>query len=339
MADSTLASRAVNFLLSRSPVQAAGRRIVARLDPAMLQSLWPSPQDHDAEPLDDLLAQWLQTDLVVVDVGARFGVVERWRRFAPHVRVVGFEPDEEECRQLSVREGGGGTVSFVPAALGPRSGTATLYLTQVPACSSLYRPVEGLSRQRPELACTALVGTTTVPVTTLDEWLAGSDHDHVDVVKLDTQGSELGVLEGGVRALRQVRLLEVEVEFNEIYERQPLFGDVDRFLREKGFVLWRLRQLVHYGLEDVAPGALSPEESLHDDSRPHRGGQLFWGHAYFVRKELAFPGDQPHEWQQAVRDAVAFSAFGFTDLALSTLRRARAQAPAGCRADLRRLLP
>jgi hypothetical protein len=59
------------------------------------------------------------------------------------------------------------------------------------------------------------------------------------------------------------------------------------------------------------------------DSRPidvvGEGGQLYWGHAYFVAREMAFPPDQlPH----GVRDAVAVAAFGFDDLAESLLARA-----------------
>jgi Methyltransferase FkbM domain len=68
----------------------------------------------------------------------------------------------------------------------------------------------------------------------------------IDFIKLDTQGSELEILQGGVRALAGVRCVEVEVEFNPIYRGQPLFYEVDAFMRGQGFVLWKLTNLVHY---------------------------------------------------------------------------------------------
>ena len=273
-----------------------------------------------------LLGAWLDDPLVVVDVGARWGAGERWRRFGPRVRVIGFDPDAEECARLTAAEPPGHMVTYVPVALGPRAGTATLHTTAEPGCSSLYPPVEELVVRRPDLSVIAPRGTTEVRLETLDGWLAASDLPGVDVVKLDTQGSELGVLEGAERALESVRLLEIEVEFNELYVGQPLFGDVDRFLRSRGFVLWRLNHLVHYGLDEVDAGSVVVADAQFFDSRPvpvpAQGGQLFWGHAYFVRRELAFPASTAPPWSRSVRDACAALAFGFTDLALAVLQRA-----------------
>jgi FkbM family methyltransferase len=279
----------------------------------------------EAGALADLLASWLEETFVVVDVGARWGAAERWTRFGPNVRVVGFDPDEEECARLTALEGADGRVSYVAAALGPADSTATLHVTAEPACSSLYPPDPDALRHRPELHVIRPVGTEQVRMTTLDGWWRSSGHHALDVLKLDTQGSELGVLQGGEAALAGVRLLEVEVEFNEIYAGQPLFGDVDRFLRDRGFVLWRLQHLVHYGTDEVDATATPVADEQFFDSQPvavaGRGGQLYWGHAYFVRRELAFPGTAP-SWQRAVRDAVAAVAYGFTDLALALLDRA-----------------
>ncbi|MDP9071709.1 MAG: FkbM family methyltransferase [Actinomycetota bacterium] len=332
----------MRYVLTRPVVLAAGRRIVRRLDPAVLRLLWSEVQRPDESALDELLPRWLDTELVVADVGARSGVIARWRRFRPHVRVVGFDPDEEECQRLTELEGEDDGASFVPVALGPVSGTAVLHLTEAPACSSLYPPIPALIRQRPELAFTEPVGTSSVVLMTLDEWFLGSAYDHIDVVKLDTQGSELGVLEGGTQALAAVRLLEIEVEFNEMYARQPLFADVDRFLRARGFVLWRLKQLVHFGLRDVPPSSAALSDSQYFDGRPHpftgQGGQLFWGHAYYVRHEMAYPDGGAGDWQQAVRDACAATAFGFADLAISRLLQARPAAPESAAADLDRVL-
>src|SRR3712207_6999908 len=61
--------------------------------------------------------------------------------------------------------------------------------------------------------------STLFPYTTLfrslDEWLAGAGIGGVDVIKLDTQGSELGVLTGAASALSGVRAIEVEVQFKD----------------------------------------------------------------------------------------------------------------------------
>ena len=337
----TITTRLARWLFSRRLVLSAGRELVKRLDVSVFYRLWSEAQRLDPSALDEALGALLTTDLVVVDVGARWGAGDRWRAFRPHVRVVGFDPDEDECHRLAAQEEDD-AVSYVPVALGATSGDATLHLTVEPACSSLYPPIEDLIAARPMLTSSRPTGTARVALRTLDDWFATSDLDHIDVVKLDAQGAELAILEGAPKALATVRLLEVEVEFNELYAGQPLFADVDRFLRAGGFVLWRLKQLVHYGLADVPSSYVRVPDTQHFDARPHpfdaQGGQLFWGHAYYVRREMAFPGDAPADWQQAVRDACGASAFGFTDLALSLLAHARAAAPSAASAHLDRLL-
>ena len=123
--------------------------------------------------------------------------------------------------------------------------------------SSLYPPIDGLADERPALEVIRPDGEEVVTITTLDDWLAGSAFDEVHVLKLDTQGSELGVLEGAERELANVRVLEIEVELNPIYAGQPLFGDVDRFLHDRGFVLWRLEI---YALRTLRTCPLRPQE-------------------------------------------------------------------------------
>lgn len=267
------------------------------------------------------LGALLDDDLVVADVGARWGTGDRWRPFGPRVRVIGFDPDAEECRRLQGLEP---DVRFVPAALGAHEGTATLHTTVEPACSSLFPPVPGISDVHPVLEVMRPTGTTTVDITTLDGWLAGADLDEIHVMKLDTQGAELAVLEGATDALAHVRFLEVEVELNPLYEGQPLFGDIDRFLRGHDFVLWRLGHLVHYGLAG-SPAAETPvRDEQHFDSTPvpvdGAGGQVYWAHAYYLAADALDPGHVDR--RDAVRDACAATAFGFGDLARHRLRAA-----------------
>ncbi len=54
-------------------------------------------------------------------------------------------------------------------------------------------------------------------------------------MKLDLQGAELDALKGSKNVLKQLLGLEVEVEFQEIYQKQPLYGDINKFLINKKF--------------------------------------------------------------------------------------------------------
>lgn len=59
----------------------------------------------------------------------------------------------------------------------------------------------------------------------------------INYLKLDTQGSELDILKGSHILLDKTISIEIEIEFDEIYEKQPLFDDIFKFLFDSGFEL------------------------------------------------------------------------------------------------------
>jgi FkbM family methyltransferase len=271
--------------------------------------------------------------LVVVDVGCRWGFADKWERLGDRCISIGFDPDAEECERLReyyAGRPGSPQTTLVPLALGARAGTSTLYQTHDAGGWSVFPPSHDVVERHPSLAGERVDGTTTIPVTTLDEWCAEAGFDRVDVIKVDTQGSELQVLEGAARVLQGVRAVEVEVEFNPLFSGAPLFGDVDAFLRSCGFVLWRLRDLAHYAQSEMPTGYRTDEVTYYDRSvTAHRAGagQLFWANAFYVRRDLAYPAAD-RSWSELVRDACVASSLGFHDLAGMTLARAQPSAPA-----------
>ena len=276
------------------------------------------------EPRLHALAACLPTPLTVVDVGCRWGA-DAWWSELPGTRVIGFDPDEDECRRLTGLAVGDPPARFVPVALGGRAGPARLHLTEQPACSSLYPPDVSLVETRPALVVITPAGETEVELQTLDGWTAAEGVDRVDYLKADTQGSELDILRGAERTLESVRVVQVEVEFNPIYRGQPLFADVDRYLRGHGFVLWRLADLAYYGLPNGMSDFPTTDTHFYD---PHHavtvagtGGQLYWANASFVREEIAFPPPSI-PWEKALADAVLTAALGFWDLAHQSSARA-----------------
>ena len=266
------------------------------------------------------LAAGLERPFTLADIGGRWGPADRWRALAPPLEIVCFEPDEAECERLRAASGPDGAVRFEAVALGARAGEATLHLTRDPACASLYPPDPAAVRAHPGLGVAAPAGERGVTLQTLDGWAAGAGV-RFDAAKLDVQGAELDVLRGAQDQLREIVALEVEVELNPIYRGQPLLGDVDRFLRDRGFVLWRLGHLVHYARRGL-DARVDVADLQAFDSRQvavaAQGGQLFWAHAWFVAADLLDGADA----QRATRGAIAAAAFGFPDLARMLAGRA-----------------
>ena len=274
--------------------------------------------------LDHLLTK-LDRPLTLIDVGARWGPQNHWNALLPRAVALCFDPAEDEIARLTAEAPP--NVTYIAAALGaPGQTGATFHVTQEPACSSIYAPVVALHEHYPALSAIRTVQTVETPLQTLDAVLATRGTPAVDLIKLDTQGSELDILRGSLEALKHCALVDVEVEFNAIYEGQPLFCDVDRFMRDNGFVLWRLSEICHYATaEEIAPKipimlAFSPPQEIYQ--LPHRGGQIFWAMAQYVRAEFPRTGPSTLDRDVAIRAATVVAASGFWDLAVEILSKA-----------------
>ena len=224
----------------------------------------------------------------IVDLGARGGLNFDVERFTSEFRVFAIELDPEECSRLNEIEKGKQTsrTHYFPVALSSKNETRSFYLTKDPACSSMYPPSKYLAKRYRELECIDPHSITTIECVTLDSWAASNSIDYIDYLKLDTQGSELDILMGSIQTLSRTSMVEIEVEFSPIYEGQPLFADVDTFMRANGFVLWNLGNLVHYAIAENKE-LKSNLTTFHNSKKfdmPNAGGQLYWGHALYVSK-------------------------------------------------------
>ena len=106
----------------------------------------------------------------------------------------------------------------------------------------MFMPNRRFLDRFPESGRFEVEGRVTVDADTLDAQLRALGVPDVDFVKIDAQGGALAVLRGGRDTVRRsVFGVEVEVEFTPMYERQPLFSDVDRFMSDSGFSLFDMR--------------------------------------------------------------------------------------------------
>jgi FkbM family methyltransferase len=271
----------------------------------------------------ELLLAKADRPLRLIDVGARWGASTVWDGISSKSEILCFEPDHEEAARLTALAPP--NVRYVPVALGSADGEIDIHVTRQPACSSAYVPIPKLYENYPDLADTAPERIERIRCKTLDGILSELEIESVDCIKIDTQGSELNILKGGTKALASCALLNIEVIFNPLYEGQPLFCDIDRFMRDHGFTLWRIADLVHYATEkDIAPAlnfmlAHTPPQQILNTPVP--GGQLFWGDAQYIRAEFPRTGKDHLERDSAICAAIIVANSGFWDLALEILSK------------------
>ena len=156
------------------------------------------------------LASSLWGDGVYVDVGTNRGqVLAHAVRIAPRARHIAFEPIPALADELARAFP---TVDCRPKAVGARAESAQFcHFRQLDGWSGLRRqPQISEERGDPEYI--------TVEVSTLDAELAGIDPA---VVKIDVEGAELSVLEGGRSLLRRSRPLVI---FEHVASAAALYG-------------------------------------------------------------------------------------------------------------------
>jgi FkbM family methyltransferase len=239
-------------------------------------------------------------EIVYVMCGARGETGKLPIRGLPQVKYVGFEADPAECERL--RRNAGPGFQFENAALAGQASQRTIFITREPACSSLLRPDAKVFRRFLDAGlATKIVGEATVETVSLDELLPGMGVVNVDVLDLDTQGSELEILHGAAGFLsRAVVAVKTEVELTALYEGQPLFADVDPYLRSLGFVLFDLSR-------SRCRRANLPANVL-------TRGQFVWGDALYLRDYSWFA--ERSGTDAALRLCLIAAHLGFHDYAL-----------------------
>jgi FkbM family methyltransferase len=170
----------------------------------------------------------------VIDVGANVG---RWSggilQLCQPQRLLALEPQPSVLGALRSRIGSNPCVEIIEAAVGRENGTIDFHVTSHVDGASVLRP-------REEMNVIYGVGydiveTIPVPVRRLDDLAA--DLDEVTLLKIDVQGYEQFVIEGGEETLRRTRHVVLEVLFASHYENDLLFADLDRMMTARGFAL------------------------------------------------------------------------------------------------------
>lgn len=228
-----------------------------------------------------------------------------------YARVVGFEPVESECSQLNnVYQKTG--MQFLPYFIG--DGTKQqFHLTNHSMTASLYEP------NTPLLDMFQNLGELTVPVSA--EWVNTKRLDDIqelnfpiDFIKIDIQGAELQAFTGAQnRVLKDVLVIQTEAEWVPLYKNQPLFSELELFLRNQGFIV---HKIMGFGTRSFKP--------MVSNNNINAGIQQLWSDVIFVRDFTKLNLLKP---QQLLKMAVilheVYQSFDLANVALQEYDRQR----------------
>lgn len=216
--------------------------------------------------------------------------------------LVGFEPNLQAHAALQEKKGPRET--YLPVAIGD-GGRHTLHHCHAPGMTSLLQPnpdVLALFHGFPDWG--RVVRTEEVDTVRLDDV---PETQSLDLLKIDIQGAELMAFENATRRLADTLVIQTEVEFLPMYRGQPLYAEIDLFLRRHGFMLHRFEPLVSRVVKPLVLGG---------DIRAGYS-QLVWADAIFVRDLTRL--DRLNDGQLLRMAVILHECYRANDLALHLL--------------------
>lgn len=172
--------------------------------------------------------------LTIVDVGAYDGkTAVFFHNNFPEATIHAFEPNPEAFSILSETVNGFPKIVPHKTALSDRNGTASLYVTHNKVSSSINPINEENAKNSGGLQSQLKVDQVVdIELMTLDSLQL----TNIGLLKLDTQGNEVRVINGATETLKTTRIVISEMSVHKLYESGCSYFETDEALRKNGFL-------------------------------------------------------------------------------------------------------
>tara|TARA_B100002019_G_scaffold286240_1_gene296411 strand:+ start:2136 stop:2924 length:789 start_codon:yes stop_codon:yes gene_type:complete len=183
----------------------------------------------------------------IIDGGASIGDISlKFANYFPKSNVYCFEPYSDFNQFLTKRFKDNERISIFPFALNSTNDQLNLYINNSKGTNSTLPPAsEGVLIYGNQFDNTGVEITEAI---SLDSWAKQNDIDHIDILKLDVQGTELDVLKGANHLLSNngIDALLIEINFQNCYRNQSRWDDLISYLMNSGYSLFNFYNFYHY---------------------------------------------------------------------------------------------
>ena len=174
----------------------------------------------------------------IFDVGANVGQTVEWLRGGePFAKIYCFEPVSTTFKELVNKKGGDKNCIFEQLALGDTENEVVI---------KVFEGRSGWNSLRPDLMNNDANGRKeVVKETTLDAYCKKNNIKRIDLLKIDTEGFELNVLEGAKEMIKEngISMIYAEVGFQSMNPRNTNFARLSEWLDKNNFYFLGLYQL------------------------------------------------------------------------------------------------
>ncbi|MGF1579656.1 MAG: FkbM family methyltransferase [Gemmataceae bacterium] len=187
------------------------------------------------------LCQLFDLNPILIDVGASGAPPKIWDSIASRSTYVGFDPDLREIRETTGGHFARSIIVNEAVTASAEGGKTRFYFTKSPYCSSTLRPSHEPLQNQLFAELFEIKSEAEVSATTLEAVLARLNLDRVDWLKIDSQGTDLRIVEAIPDIVgRSILALDVEPGLIDAYEGEDHFVTAHSALVNQGYWLANL---------------------------------------------------------------------------------------------------
>ncbi|MDC3154807.1 FkbM family methyltransferase [Pelagibacteraceae bacterium] len=228
-------------------------------------------------------------NLRILDVGAKGGIIEEFKKINNFVDYIGFEPNEAECRKLNFSSLE--NKKFLPYAIAKNNKQRKLYLHNYSSAHSLYKTnMKKISRYWDEENL-KIYNEQSVTCVSLDYLYKNKIIDVPNFIKIDVEGAEFEILSGASNIISSKDCIGIKLEshfeewkYNDDGESNKPFAEIDIFLRKLGFTLFDIKVYRHGKKSLVQPFSL--DDGIKKVPGPTEIGKVLWSDSLYLRDPL-----------------------------------------------------
>jgi FkbM family methyltransferase len=177
---------------------------------------------------------------LTLDVGANSG---DWaldlRHGGYNGKIISFEPLTTEFNLLSQRSSKDSDWDSLNLAVGDKNYISQINIANNSVSSSLSKILDTHTTAEPD---SKIILREDVEVQSLDNFKHDWINSSVSIfLKLDVQGFEKKVLDGATLMLNNIKVIQIEMSFKQLYSDDLCFDDMKRFLESLGFCLCHIQ--------------------------------------------------------------------------------------------------
>jgi len=227
---------------------------------------------------------------VIFDVGANVGEMTTiYKLLFPNAKIYSFEPIPKTYEKLEKKSGN--NIKTYQFAVGDKDATIEILETEHSGYSSILKPSEFL-RKSESIEISEFVKIKNkhkVRQIKLDTFCDENKIPLISILKLDTQGSELKILNGVSNMLKKqnIDMIYTEVLFADLYEDQCYYHDIASYLASFDYQIY---DLVH--ISRGYDGKIFDGDAIFLNSKLNRNFKKFYGQ------------DKPLRYQISLKDEI-----------------------------------